>query len=58
VHEQQLDVLGVLNEEDSVAGGDHVLCLFVAAVADLLFKPDVSSQLTGRGVRRSDRRVW
>lgn len=35
VHEEELDVLGVLDEEDLVAGGDHVSRLLVAAVADL-----------------------
>ena len=35
VHEQELNVLGVLDEEDLVARGDHVSRLLVAAVADL-----------------------
>jgi hypothetical protein len=36
VHEKQLNVLGVVDEESLVAGGHHVLGLLVAAVADLI----------------------
>jgi hypothetical protein len=36
VHEKELNVLGVLDEESLVAGGHHVLSLLVATVADLL----------------------
>jgi hypothetical protein len=35
VHEQQLNVLGVVDEESLVAGGHHVLGLLVATVTDL-----------------------
>lgn len=38
MHEQQLDVLGVVDEESLVAGGHHVLGLLVATVTDL-FNP-------------------
>jgi hypothetical protein len=36
VHEQKLNVLGVVDEESLVAGGHHVLGLLVGTVADLL----------------------
>jgi hypothetical protein len=36
VHEQKLNVLGVVDEESLVAGGHHVLGLLVGSVADLL----------------------
>ena len=35
VHEEEINVLGVVNEESLVAGGHHVLGLLVAAVTDL-----------------------
>ena len=35
VHEEQLDVLDVADEESLVAGGHHVLGLLVGAVSDL-----------------------
>ena len=35
VHEEELDVLNVVNEESLVAGGHHVLSLLVATVTDL-----------------------
>lgn len=35
VHEKELNVLGVLDEESLVAGGHHVLGLLVGAIADL-----------------------
>lgn len=35
VHEEELNVLGVVNEESLVAGGHHVAGLLVAAVTDL-----------------------
>lgn len=34
VHEKELNVLGVLDEESLVAGGHHVLGLLVGAIAD------------------------
>jgi hypothetical protein len=36
VHEQKLNVLGVVDEESLVAGGHHVLGLLVGTVTDLL----------------------
>jgi hypothetical protein len=36
VHEQQLNVLGVVDEESLVAGGHHVLGLLVATITDLI----------------------
>lgn len=41
VHEQEVEVAGVVDEEGLVAGGHHVAGLLVAAVADLC---DVSRQ--------------
>lgn len=38
VHQEQLDVLGVVDEEGLVAGGHHVAGLLVAAVADLIYR--------------------
>lgn len=35
VHEQKLDVLGVVDKEGLVSGRHHVPCLLVAAIADL-----------------------
>lgn len=35
VHEEELDVLGVVDEEGLVARGHHVSCLLVGAEADL-----------------------
>lgn len=37
VHQEELNVLGVVDEEGLVAGGHHVAGLLVAAVADLLY---------------------
>lgn len=42
VHEQELNVLGVLDEEDLVTGGDHVLRLLVAAVSNLPSESSIS----------------
>ena len=36
VHEKKLDILGVLNEEDLVAGGNEMSRLLVATETDLL----------------------
>lgn len=38
VHQEELNVLGVVDEEGLVAGGHHVAGLLVAAVADLLYR--------------------
>ncbi len=35
VHEEEVDVFGVVDEESSVAGRHHVSCLFVRAETDL-----------------------
>lgn len=35
VHEEEVEVTGVVDEESLVAGGHHVAGLLVAAVADL-----------------------
>lgn len=35
MHEEELDVTGVLDEEGLVAGGHHVLGLLVATISDL-----------------------
>lgn len=35
MHQEELDVLGVVDEEGLVAGGHHVAGLLVATVADL-----------------------
>jgi hypothetical protein len=37
VHQEELNVLGVVDEESLVAGGHHVTGLLVGAVADLSF---------------------
>jgi hypothetical protein len=61
VHEQQLDVLGVVDEESLVAGGHHVLGLLVATVTDLVQRYQyASSSNVDRSVilnlsRRDDR---
>lgn len=34
VHQQELNILGVVDEESLVAGGHHVLGLLVGSVAD------------------------
>jgi hypothetical protein len=36
VHQEELDIVGVLNEEGLVARGHHVAGLLVGAIADLL----------------------
>lgn len=38
MHQEELDVLGVVNKEGLVAGGHHVAGLLVAAVADLIHR--------------------
>lgn len=38
VHEEELNVSGVVDEENLVAGWDHVSCLLVAAITDLLIE--------------------
>jgi hypothetical protein len=35
VHEQKLDIFGIVDKEGLVAGGHHVSCLLVAAISDL-----------------------
>lgn len=35
MHEEQVEVAGVVDEEDLVAGRHHVACLLIVAVADL-----------------------
>lgn len=45
VHQQQLDVLGVADEEGLVAGGHHVTGLLVGAIADLYSCECMTSQL-------------
>jgi len=35
VHEEELNVLGVVDEESLVAGGHHVLGLLVGSITDL-----------------------
>jgi len=39
VHEQELDVLGVVDKEGLVARGHHVASLLVGTVANLLHTP-------------------
>lgn len=36
VHQEQIDILGVVDEESLVAGGHHVASLLVRAEADLV----------------------
>jgi len=40
VHQEELNVLGVVDEESLVAGGHHVTGLLVATVTDLSFPPN------------------
>lgn len=44
MHEEELDVTGVLDEESLVARGHHVLGLLVATVSDLVLLLVRSSQ--------------
>ena len=41
VHQEELDILGVVDEESLVAGGHHVTGLLVGAVTDLISNASV-----------------
>jgi hypothetical protein len=45
VHQQQLNVLGVADEEGLVAGGHHVASLLVGAETDLIITSNISLQI-------------
>lgn len=56
VHQEELDVLGVVDEESLVAGGHHVAGLLVGTVTDLWYRVSfVSGHLKNRGFVR---RAW
>lgn len=48
MHEEKLDIIGVLHKESLVARGHHVAGLLVATVADLAILISTRSFLTGR----------
>jgi hypothetical protein len=62
VHQEELNVLGVVNEESLVAGGHHVAGLLVGAITDLgpridssiiestgeIFNPDLDLESDGK----------
>jgi hypothetical protein len=50
VHEKELNVLGVLDEECLVAGGHHVAGLLVATVTDLYPETIIYQHLSRRAV--------
>lgn len=44
VHEEEVDVFGVVNEEGFVTGGHHVAGFLVGAKADLKSRQNVSAE--------------
>lgn len=63
MHQEELDILGVVDKESLVAGGHHVAGLLVGAVTDLRYPSMLvvlSSEYMGlyRGVRTEGMAIW